>query len=102
MGFIKVFYYNIDVMNKTKKIINNLFSLLKIAWDEDKKFLLGYFITSLFSALLLFVVFFLYKLMIDQVFKSLVNKEITFVFLIVGSYLISEYLSRFFTNTLNS
>ncbi len=40
--------------------------------------------------------------MIDQVFKSLVNKEITFVFLIVGSYLISEYLSHFFTNTLNS
>lgn len=40
--------------------------------------------------------------MIDQVFKSLVNKEITFVFLIVGSYLISEYFSRFFTNTLNS
>ena len=89
-------------MQKTKKIINNLFSLLKIAWDEDKKFLLGYFITSIFSALLLFIVFFLYKLMIDQVFKSLVNKEITFVFLIVGSYLISEYLSRFFTNTLNS
>ncbi len=89
-------------MNKAKKILNNLFSLLKIAWDEDKKFLLGYFITSIFSALLLFVVFFLYKLMIDQVFKSLVNKEITFVFLIVGSYLISEYLSRFFTNTLNS
>jgi len=89
-------------MNKAKKIITNLFSLLKIAWDEDKKFLLGYFITSLFSALLLFAVFFLYKLMIDQVFKSLVNKEITFVFLIVGSYLISEYLSRFFTNTLNS
>jgi len=89
-------------MNKTRKIITNLFSLLKIAWEEDKKFLLGYFITSLFSAILLFVVFFLYKLMIDQVFKSLVNKEITFVFLIVGSYLISEYLSRFFTNILNS
>jgi ABC-type multidrug transport system fused ATPase/permease subunit len=89
-------------MIKAKKIITNLFSLLKIAWNEDKKFLLGYFITSLFSALLLFAVFFLYKLMIDQVFKSLVNKEITFVFLIVGSYLISEYLSRFFTNTLNS
>ena len=89
-------------MSKTKKIINNLFSLLKIAWDEDKKFLLGYFITSFLSAIFLFVVFFLYKLMIDQVFKSLINKEITFVFLIVGSYLISEYLSRFFTNTLNS
>lgn len=89
-------------MTKTKKIINNLFSLLKIAWNEDKKFLLGYFVTSLFSAFLLFVVFFLYKLMIDQVFKSLVNKEVTFAFLIVGSYLISEYFSRFFTNTLNS
>jgi len=89
-------------MNKTRKIIVNLFSLLKIAWKEDKKFLLGYFITSFLSAILLFVVFFLYKLMIDQVFKSLVNKEITFVFLIVGSYLISEYLSRFFTNILNS
>ncbi|VVA43774.1 conserved membrane hypothetical protein [Candidatus Roizmanbacteria bacterium] len=89
-------------MKKAQKIIGNLFSLLKIAWDEDRKFLLGYFITSVFSAFLLFIVFFLYKLMIDQVFKSLVNKEITFVFLIVGSYLISEYLSRFFTNTLNS
>jgi ATP-binding cassette subfamily B protein/ATP-binding cassette subfamily C protein len=89
-------------MKKAKKIIKNLLSLLKIAWDEDKKFLLGYFVTSLFSALLLFIVFFLYKIMIDEVFKSLVNKEITFVFLIVGSYLISEYLSRFFTNTLNS
>ena len=88
-------------MNKTRKIIYNLFSLLKIAWEEDKKILLGYFITSLFSAILLFAVYFLYKLMIDQVFKSLVNKEITFVFLIVGSYLISEYLSRFFTNILN-
>ncbi|MFA6081294.1 MAG: ABC transporter ATP-binding protein [Patescibacteria group bacterium] len=89
-------------MDKPKKIVNNLFSLLKIAWDEDKKFLLGYFITSFFSALLLFIVFFLYKLMIDQVFKSLVNKEITFVFLIVGSYLMSEYFSRFFTNVLNT
>ncbi len=89
-------------MQKAKKIINNILSLLKIAWEEDKKFLLGYFVTSLFSAFLLFIVFFLYKLMIDQVFKSLINKEITFVFLIVGSYLISEYLSRFFTNTLNS
>ncbi len=93
--------YNI-VMKKAQKIIYNLVSLLKIAWEEDKKFLLGYFITSFLSAILLFVVYFFYKLMIDQVFKSLVNKEITFVFLIVGSYLISEYLSRFFTNTLNS
>ncbi|MFA6532849.1 MAG: ABC transporter ATP-binding protein [Patescibacteria group bacterium] len=89
-------------MDKPKKIVNNLFSLLKIAWDEDKKFLLGYFFTSFLSALLLFVVFFLYKVMIDQVFKSLMNKEATFVFLIVGSYLLSEYFSRFFTNVLNS
>jgi len=89
-------------MDKIKKIIVNLLSLLKIAWEEDKKFLIGYFLTSLFSALLLFVVFFLYKIMIDQVFKSLVNKETSFVFLVVGSYLISEYFSRFFTNTLNS
>ncbi len=89
-------------MKKVQKIIYNLFSLLKIAWEEDKKFLLGYFITSLFSAFLLFVVYFLYKLMIDQVFKSLINKEAVFTFLIVGSYLLSEYLSRFFTNILNS
>lgn len=89
-------------MDKSKKIIKNIFSLLKLAWDEDKKFLLGYFFTSFLSAFLLFVVFFLYKTMIDQVFKSLVNKEVAFVFLIVGSYLLSEYFSRFFTNVLNS
>ncbi|MDO9027581.1 MAG: ABC transporter ATP-binding protein, partial [Candidatus Roizmanbacteria bacterium] len=88
-------------MDKSKKIVSNLFSLLKIAWDEDKKFLLGYFITSLISVVLLFVIFFLYKLMIDQVFQGLVHKEVAFVFIIVASYLISEYLSRFFTNTLN-
>ncbi len=89
-------------MDKLKKIVRNIFSLLKIAWDEDKKFLLGYFFTSFLSAILLFIVFFLYKVMIDQVFKSLVDKEVTFVFLIVGSYLLSEYFSRFFTNVLNS
>jgi len=88
-------------MDKAKKITGNLFSLLKIAWEEDRLFLLGYFITSLISVVLLFVVFFLYKLMIDQVFQSLINKNAVFIFIVVGSYLISEYLSRFFTSTLN-
>ena len=88
-------------MDKAKKINGNLFSLLKIAWEEDRLFLLGYFITSLISVVLLFVVFFLYKLMIDQVFQSLINKNAVFIFIVVGSYLISEYLSRFFTSTLN-
>ena len=88
-------------MNKTRKIIANLFSLLKIAWNEDKKFLIGYFATSLISVVFLFIVYFLYKLMIDQVFQGLVNNKTAFVFIIVASYLVSEYLSRFFTNTLN-
>ena len=88
-------------MNKARKIITNLLSLLKIAWDEDRNFLLGYFISSLISVVLLFIVYFLYKLMIDQVFAGLVHKEVAFVFIIVASYLVSEYLSRFFTNTLN-
>jgi ATP-binding cassette subfamily B protein len=88
-------------MNKTKKITTNLFSLLKIAWEEDRIFLLGYFITSLISVVFLFIVYFLYKLMIDQVFAGLIHKQVTFIFIIIASYLISEYLSRFFTNTLN-
>lgn len=88
-------------MKKFKKIIGNLFALLKIAWDEDRIFLLGYFITTLISVFLLFLVFFLYKLMIDQVFQGLVHKQIAFIFIVVASYLTSEFLSRFFTNTLN-
>ena len=70
-------------MNKTRKIIANLFSLLKIAWNEDKKFLIGYFATSLISVVFLFIVYFLYKLMIDQVFQGLVNNKTAFVFIII-------------------
>jgi len=89
-------------MSQIKKILRNLFLLLKIAWEEDKILLIGYFLTSIVSVTLLFLVYFFYKLMIDQVFRDLAANPSSILFLIIIGYLLAEYLSRFVTNTLNA
>lgn len=89
-------------MIRFKNILKNLRLLLKIAWDEDKFLLVGYFATSLLSVIFLFAVYFFYKLMIDQVFKQLTTSPPTILYFVIIGYLIAEYLSRFVTNTLNS
>lgn len=89
-------------MTRFKSIIRNLGLLLKIAWDEDKGLLIGYFATALISVGLLFITYFLYKLMIDQVFRDIGGSVATVLFLVIIGYLLVEYLSRFVTNTLNS
>lgn len=89
-------------MIRFKNILKNLSLLLKIAWEEDKVLLLGYFATSLVSVVLLFLVYFFYKLMIDQVFKEIAASPSTILFLVIIGYLFVEYISRFVTNTLNA
>jgi len=89
-------------MSQIKKILRNLFLLLKIAWEEDKILLSGYFLTSFISVILLFLVYFFYKLMIDQVFKELTVTPSAILFFVIIGYLLFEYLSRFVNNTLNS
>jgi len=89
-------------MTRFKNILKNLWLLLKIAWEEDKVLLIGYFLTSLVSVVFLFLVYFFYKLMIDQVFQDIGSSASTVLFLVIIGYLLVEYLSRFITNTLNS
>lgn len=89
-------------MIRFKNILKNLYLILKIAWSEDKILLIGYFTTSFFSVILLFLVYFFYKLMIDQVFNGIARSTSTILFLIISGYLLVEYLSRFVTNTLNA
>ena len=89
-------------MGNLRKILKNLCLLLKIAWDEDKWLLAGYFGTSFFSVALLFSVYFFYKLMIDQVFRDIATSPSTILFLVMIGYLFVEYLSRFVTSTLNA
>ena len=89
-------------MIRFKNIVKNLYLLLKIAWEEDKILLIGYFLTSIVSVTLLFLVYFFYKLMIDQVFRDLAANPSSILFLIIIGYLLAEYLSRFVTNTLNA
>ncbi len=89
-------------MVRFKNILGNLWTIIKLAWEEDKWLVTGYFLTSIFSVILLFSVYFFYKLMIDQVFKEIGNSTTTVLFLVIIGYLLVEYLSRFITNTLNS
>lgn len=89
-------------MTRFKSILKNLYLLLKIAWEEDRVLFFGYFFTSFLSVGLLFLVYFFYKLMIDQVFKDIATTPSNVLFLVIIGYLLVEYISRFVTSTLNA
>lgn len=89
-------------MIRFKNILKNLYFILKIAWEEDKVLFAGYFLTSFISVILLFLVYFFYKLMIDQVFADIATSPSSVLFLVIIGYLLVEYLSRFVTSTLNA
>ncbi len=89
-------------MTRFKNILGNLYLLIKIAWEEDKALLAGYFLTAFASVILMFIVYFFYKVMIDQVFKDITSSQSTILFFVIIGYLLVDYLSRFVTNTLNS
>ncbi|GIW64814.1 MAG: ABC transporter ATP-binding protein [Patescibacteria group bacterium] len=87
------------------KFKNHLFlniRLLKIAWREEKKLVFFYFFTSFLGVVFLFLVYYLYRMMIDQVFLGLTLGQNQIIFLIIISYLFSEYISRFVYYTVNS
>lgn len=89
-------------MIRFRNILKNIYLLLKIAWDEDRLLFSGYFLTSFVSVIFLFLVYFFYKLMIDQVFKDIAASPSTMLYLIIIGYLLVEYISRFVTSTLNA
>jgi ATP-binding cassette, subfamily B, bacterial len=89
-------------MIAARSIFFNLWRLIKYMWHEDKKLLVSYFATSVLGALLLYLVFFAYKVMIDRIsghtaFAPFIGLEI-----IVITYLFFEYLSRFVNYTFNN
>ncbi len=88
-------------MSRFQKIINNLIRIIIIAWEEDRIILLGYFVTSFFGVILMFVVFYAYKLLIDQVTINLGHSPTTLLLIVVVTYLFFEYLSRFAYSTIN-
>ncbi len=84
------------------KIIRNVWRLLVITWEEDKVLLAAYFSTSFLGAVLLYVVYYVYKLMIDQVAAEITMGGLSSVlFIIVSTFLFFEYLSRFVNFTFN-
>jgi len=89
-------------MREIKKHLFLNLRLLKIAFDEEKLLLLFYFLTSFLGVIFLFLVYYLYRQMIDQVFIGLTTNKTTIVFLTIATYLIFEYLSRFVYYTVNS
>jgi len=89
-------------MKEIKKHLFLNFRLLKIAFDEEKFLLLFYFFTSFLGVFFLFLVYYLYRQMIDQVFIVLTTNKTTIIFFTVVTYLFFEYLSRFVYYTVNS
>ena len=89
-------------MREIKKHLFLNLRLLKIAFDEEKLLLLFYFLTSFLGVIFLFLVYYLYRQMIDQVFIGLTTNKTTIVFLTIITYLLFEYLSRFVYYTVNS
>lgn len=85
-----------------KKHLRLNLRLLKIAWEEEKKLLFGYFFTSFLGVIFLFLVYYLYRLMIDQVFAGLANNKTQIIFITLITYLFFEYISRFVYYTVNS
>ncbi len=88
-------------MSRIQKIVNNLIRIIVIAWEEDRAMLFGYFVTSFFGVILMFVVFYAYKLLIDQVTVNLGRSPTTLLLIVVVTYLFFEYLSRFAYSTIN-
>lgn len=89
-------------MEKIKKHLFLNFRLLKIAWEEEKKLLLAYYFTSFLGVIFIFLVFYLYQLMIDQVFAGITIGARQTIFIVLITYLFFEYLSRFVYYTVNS
>lgn len=89
-------------MKNFRNILKNLYQIIKIAWEEDRPLVFGYFFTSFLSVVMLFFVYFFYKMMIDQVFRDVALGPSTVLFLVIIGYLLVEYLSRFVTSTLNA
>ncbi|MFN4212633.1 MAG: hypothetical protein ACK4FL_01550 [Microgenomates group bacterium] len=74
-------------MKEIRKHLSLNFRLLKIAWQEEKTILLAYFFTSFLGVIFLFLVFYLYRLMIDQVFIGITVEVKQTVFIILITYL---------------
>lgn len=82
-------------------LFKNLWKLLLLAWEEDKPLLILYFASAVLGASLLYVVYFVYKIMIDQVVLHAALTPTSSLLLIVITYLFFEYLSRFVNFTFN-
>lgn len=87
--------------HSSRKFISNIWRLLLISFKEDKILFISYFSTAALGASLLFGVYFLYKLMIDQVAHNAGVIPGNSLFIIIGTYLFFEYLSRFVNFTFN-
>jgi ATP-binding cassette, subfamily B, bacterial len=76
--------------------------LIGLVWQEDKKLVISYFATSILGALLLYAVFFVYKLMIDRVYGNAAFLPGLGLEIVLITYLFFEYLSRFVNYTFNN
>lgn len=89
-------------MKKIRPVLKNLQQLLLISWKEDKFLFIGYFVSAILGAILLFIVYYIYKMMIDQVSHlSVVSSSTSAFTVVILTYLFFEYLSRFVNFTFN-
>jgi ATP-binding cassette, subfamily B, bacterial len=83
-------------------LVKNIYRIVMLIWHEDKRLLISYFSTSFIGALLLFVVFFAYKVMIDRISGNTAFSPQFGLEIVIITYLFFEYLSRFVNYTFNN
>ncbi|HEX7042804.1 MAG TPA: ABC transporter ATP-binding protein [Patescibacteria group bacterium] len=81
-----------------KDILKYCLLLLRFAWEEDKFHLSGYFIVTIFSAILSILANFAYKYMIDAVFIGIQTSKASSFFLVIMTYFVTYNISQFFYN----
>ena len=88
-------------MQKNKKLISNLKFLLSLAYKQDPVLLWLYFATTILGVIFMFAVFFGFKLLIDAIAPTSPSPLFPAI-VILTTYLLFEYLSRFVYYTVNN
>lgn len=89
-------------MDKIASIFKHIGLLFKMSWEEDKWHLLGYFLTTVFAAVLSIAGNIAYKFMIDAVFSGVQSSASVNFFLVISTYLVTYHVSAFFWSVLSS
>ncbi len=88
-------------MQQFVQILKNTKLLLTIIWTEDKWHVVGYFLSTTLAAVFSIASYFAYKMMIDAVFAGVTLNQSSSFFIVIASYLFSQFISQYLYSVLS-